>query len=475
MRAILRRSSYSYSWTLINRGSGGLQRGGGGASHSANWGPEWQEAIGVAAQPTIEHGVWGGTSTSSTDSYSGSNQIAKAQALSELELTLGQKERAIQANDVTAQKHIEVLQQLRKLVEAGVSQEELRQILAQLRSLARTAPTQATPPPAGSYPASASTYPYPAKPTQPPQPTYTRPFQPKPVESEPVDPSALLPSASASAPAPAPASSAIAPNNLANLHSRTPPPPTSPARDASRAYRKAVLSEKIQLTTADIARKRSSALYLLYDRLPAQCKQCGVRFGDDSGGRKETNDRLDVRFGRSRRASRNMGRGRSWSWFVDVEDWTHEGVVDVRGRGRADGVRPTSFKAVATAEAAQRDAEPRAQFVVVPPGDEAKPTSCPICKEAIGSNFSEHAKGRPSVDYHTTRHSEAAKSAQSLASRLHNEASSRNRSRTPETSAMRTTPPKGTTSGLRPSLSPSPESKRTMLKCKIVGNDRYSV
>lgn len=47
------------------------------------------------------------------------------------------------------------------------------------------------------------------------------------------------------------------------------------------------------------------------------------------------------------------------------------------------------MKAVAAAEAAQRDAELRSQFVVVPPGDEAKSISCPICKETLKSEFLE--------------------------------------------------------------------------------------
>jgi pre-mRNA cleavage complex 2 protein Pcf11 len=46
-------------------------------------------------------------------------------------------------------------------------------------------------------------------------------------------------------------------------------------------------------------------------------------------------------------------------------------------------------KAAAAAEAAKREAELRAQYVVVPPGDEAKPISCPICKEALKSEFLE--------------------------------------------------------------------------------------
>jgi pre-mRNA cleavage complex 2 protein Pcf11 len=46
-------------------------------------------------------------------------------------------------------------------------------------------------------------------------------------------------------------------------------------------------------------------------------------------------------------------------------------------------------KAAAAAEMLKRDTELRALFVVVPPGDEAKPISCPICKETLKSEFLE--------------------------------------------------------------------------------------
>ncbi|KAG1765874.1 hypothetical protein EV702DRAFT_1204400 [Suillus placidus] len=68
-----------------------------------------------------------------------SGQILKAQVLSKLEFTLSQKERTLQSNawDTIAQRHVQILQQLHKLVEAGVSQDELRQILTQLRYLSQ--------------------------------------------------------------------------------------------------------------------------------------------------------------------------------------------------------------------------------------------------------------------------------------------------------------------------------------------------
>lgn len=61
----------------------------------------------------------------------------------------------------------------------------------------------------------------------------------------------------------------------------------------------------------------------------------------------------------------------------------------MKGKGRVDGPRSTNNKATFAVEAAQRDAELRAQFVVVPPGDEAKPISCPICKETLKTEFLE--------------------------------------------------------------------------------------
>jgi len=60
----------------------------------------------------------------------------------------------------------------------------------------------------------------------------------------------------------------------------------------------------------------------------------------------------------------------------------------VKGKGVADGYRRLNAKAAA-AEVAKRDAELRAQYVVVPPGDEAKAISCPICKETLKSEFLE--------------------------------------------------------------------------------------
>jgi pre-mRNA cleavage complex 2 protein Pcf11 len=67
----------------------------------------------------------------------------------------------------------------------------------------------------------------------------------------------------------------------------------------------------------------------------------------------------------------------------------HDLPRDVKGKGREDGSKPYNARAIAAEEAAKRDAELRAQFVVVPPGDEAQSLSCPICKELLEPEFLE--------------------------------------------------------------------------------------
>ena len=65
-----------------------------------------------------------------------------------------------------------------------------------------------------------------------------------------------------------------------------------------------------------------------------------------------------------------------------AQDWISGSSGNDKGKGRAD---PNS-----TSNATMPSlSELRAQFVVVPPGDEAKSISCPICKENMKSEFME--------------------------------------------------------------------------------------
>jgi len=255
------------------------------------------------------------------------------------------------------------------------------------------------------------------------------------------------------------------------------PEPVDLAKATTREYRRAILSQKIKLTSAGITKTRPEIVHFLYDRLPVQCKQCGIRFADNFVGKKEMQDHLDMHFRQNRKANQNIGRGHSRSWFIGVEDWIHDTSVDVKGKG-TDGHRPLNAKAAAAAEIAKRDAELRALYVVVPPGDEAKPISCPICKETIKSEFLEddedwvwkNAIKKDDRIYHATCHAEAVASTNNLAARLRNEVVSGSRSGTPEVQSSRSTPPKhGLITAVR--ASHSPQSKPGGTKRKVENED----
>ncbi|KAJ7276504.1 hypothetical protein B0H12DRAFT_1085729 [Mycena haematopus] len=461
--------------------------------------PAATQLFGVQAQLAIERGVWGdGASSATTNSfYSGSGQITRSQVLAELEFILNQKERAVQANpyDTTSQNHINILIQLRKLVEAGVSQDELQQILNQLRSLVRSAavpqPQPPAPPPPVAPPAWSA--PYPVQATFPPAaPLYPFPTTYDTVKTE----TPVLSSTAASG-------SSSAQNSLLSLLSTlkkagmvsengTPhgagtstedvKPEPDLERESSRTYRDAILMHDVKLTSTEISRKRPEIVEFLYDRLAAQCKQCGIRFPDTVFGKKRMEDHLDMHFKQNRKANQNIGRGHSRSWFVGLEDWVHDVSVDVKGKGRAV---PVNAKAAAAAEVAKRDADLRAQFVVVPPGQEAKPVACPICKESFKSEWVEEVEDwvwrnavlRDERVYHATCHAEATNG---LAQRLRSEmASLRSHSSTPEAGARAVgtpPPPPSSSSSLKISetesesdalRSVSPESKLVGTKRKV--------
>ena len=59
----------------------------------------------------------------------------------------------------------------------------------------------------------------------------------------------------------------------------------------------------------------------------------------------------------------------------------------MKNKSRAD--RPLTGKLAAAEEKAKHEAELRAMFVVVAPGEEAKPFSCPVCKEPMKCEFLE--------------------------------------------------------------------------------------
>ncbi|KAF9008966.1 hypothetical protein BDQ17DRAFT_90529 [Cyathus striatus] len=483
--------------------------------------PNGKELFGVPSQVAIERGVWGDGQLNNSG-YPG--QISKAQVLSELQFILSQKERAIQVNpyDTVSRGHVSVLHQLRKLVETGVSQDELQQILNQLRSLARTAVS-----PMPNVP------PVPVVPTVPPSQWSSS------VSVPPVSLSAISANATGSIYPPyvqdnhgfkeelrsselcnvptISSNAAAAPSDISNLLSTlikagvvsasgTPvgagsstkqdilvedPVIVTLKQESERKYREAILSQNAKLSSLEITRTIPPIVQFLYDSLSAQCKQCGIRFPDSAAGKKTLDDHLDMHFRQNRKATQNIGRGHSRSWFIGVEDWIHEVDGDVKGKGRERGSYQNNNSKTSAMDTAKRDAELRSQFVVVPPGDEAKAISCPICKEPLKSEFLEddeewvwkNAVLKDDRVYHATCHAEAIVSTSSLAARLKTEGANDSRGGTPERQLIRTgmilrgTPPPSASrlsKSKSPSLSPSPEVKLAGTKRKVEPSDASS-
>ncbi len=253
-----------------------------------------------------------------------------------------------------------------------------------------------------------------------------------------------------------------------------------------------------------------------------KCKQCSKRFSNDEVGRKARDDHLDLHFRQNKRATQSAGRGHSRSWFVGIDvnylsylidpiidelsqNWIHDiadslAASDIKGKGKAGG--PVSAKAAAAA-AAEREVKLRAMFVVVPPGDESKSVTCPICRETLQNEFLEEdeewvwknavqVKGKVRARlrcvpirgsnedelisamhgfqvYHATCHAETMSSAAVAVRRLKDTKLpvSRSRSRTPELTrndrgTVRTSPPRSTL-GLKRKGSPDEESEESLV------------
>ncbi|KAI0251274.1 hypothetical protein BJV78DRAFT_1126657 [Lactifluus subvellereus] len=461
--------------------------------------PNGRELFGVGPQVAIERGIWP-SNPGHGSPHSANAFVSKSQVLSELEFALRQKERTLQSNpyDTAAQNHISILSQLRKLVEAGVSQDELGQILAQLRSLVR--PTSANPAPPPALPTSKYTsavsppsfmynqtvvpggaslvHPQYSQAHPPTYPNSAQQFQTSDT-SRPLNPAVasaappaipnitglferLVKAGVVSASSTPTGAGATAQGSddiqtqLRDVHTSS----ESNVEDA-RAYRKVILAQDVRFSGAEISRHRPNIVHFLYDRMPVQCKQCGLRFSDTVQGKKTMQEHLDMHFRQNRKASQSVGRGHSRSWFLGVEDWIHDLPYSSGEKDTGLSSRLSNVKAVATAESAKREAELHARFVVVPPGDEAKHVTCPICKEVFKSEFNEDDeewiwKNALKFDdkiYHATCHAEAMVTSGSLTARLRQGFAS-SRSGTPDAPSLRATPPR-----LGKAESPIPNSK----------------
>ncbi|KAL9712870.1 mRNA 3' end processing factor [Leucoagaricus gongylophorus] len=455
--------------------------------------PNGKELFGLAPQMAIERGIWG--------EQARPNQVTKVQVMTELNFTLQAKERAIQfnPNDVTSKHHLQVLVQLRNLVEAGVSQDELSQILAQLRGLARPPTVQPVPPlqPQWPTPQLSSTL------TTYPHPSYNTVYlAPTPEKFEPA--ASPAPGLPASAPTENAAGTNLQISNIlsslmksglvsavdttsepkAPLMEQEPEEVKSPVpsaedltaiKDAQTDYRERILAERVETSSVENSiDDPTNVSFFLYDYLPLQCQQCGMRYPDTILGRKHLEDHLDLHFRQNHKLSQNPGRGHDRSWFTSVEDWVHESSRDATNKPRTSRSTSLRVKALTTVEGVEQGVNVELRYVTVPPGDEAKLLShpiCPICKETLQVEFLEeeeewiwrNAIKKDDKVYHATCHREATTSASNLVTRLKSEFGTGSRASTPEVTSSGFMPPFVRRSPSRSPLSSPP---------KLVGTKR---
>lgn len=276
--------------------------------------PNGKELFGAVPQLAIEQELFG-TNTSSVSSFGprlsallmilaiqDTDRTSPAQVLGELQFAIGQAEREVQSNPYnnTVRTQLPVLHQvslisfpfsrdqgsdatfqLRQFVEKGLSQDELRQILSQLRNITRppvqpppqsypVAPTMSAMPPPTTY--SQYSYNHAGPSSAPPQHAYpqgTLDVKPSFPPAPPVQPMSAMP--------PAPTNQGLpAVSDIANLYSAlvkagvvgasgTPPatlsamnePKPESADSASKSiseHARKLLSQRIELSTAGIAR-----------------------------------------------------------------------------------------------------------------------------------------------------------------------------------------------------------------------------
>ncbi|EJD53737.1 hypothetical protein AURDEDRAFT_110499 [Auricularia subglabra TFB-10046 SS5] len=440
--------------------------------------PNGRELFGVVPQVTLERSVWGGGPSASRQPTP--SHPTKKQVLAELEVILAQKDRVLLYNphDLTTAQQVDTLHQLRSVVQTtDVSPQDLNAIVHQLRSLPASAPPPPTAPQKLSYPPAipqplhAVAAPIPQHLPQPAAPVPIAPALPAPMPTFLPPPANLIIPATSTPVRPAVSSG---PPDLMKLYSSllaagvigggsepsTPAPKVDPELEAERRYEEQIMSLDIATSSTDMSRKRPPIASLLYKRLPSQCPQCALRFGDDESGKKRLQDHLDLHFRQNMKASQNLGRGHSRSWFVGFEDWSQEALGAESSKGKAHAANEAS---------AEREAKLRAAFVVVPPGEEARPVQCPVCKEYLKCEFQEddeewvwrNAVRANDKVYHATCHADALL-ANPLVARLKSDASSsltRSRSRTPE-STVQSSQSSLTSMTSRLSLSPEPGSAR---------------
>lgn len=425
-----------------------------------NSSPTRRELFGLVVQRHVENFVSSKHTSSSAPPLiqqpPTSNRITKGQVLTELDVTIAQKQLSLSTRpDEMTASQISTLKQLHTVVRSSdLSQDELGAILVQLRSLSNTPASIASSIPDPRASAFTAT-PVPA-------------FIPPPIQNNPPSAVSTIPTAPISAglraflntiapPSQTQQPAALPPqipSNLSNVLSSimsngvpSLPPGINGALQQSPElqsavteggalvkYKKSILSIRIKATSAEISKQPPHLVSFLYDRQAPQCKQCGLRIPQEDRGQQKMDDHLDMHYMQNSRNDKSAGRGHSRSWFVGYENWMPE------CKSKAQNEKERAVAAAQEKERRLKDA-----FVVIPLGDEAKTVTCPICKETLSSEFfyeEEEWVYKNAVDangkiYHSTCYADASSTPNALISRIKQQLEQRSRSVTPDADSKR--------------------------------------
>lgn len=121
--------------------------------------------------------------------------------------------------------------------------------------------------------------------------------------------------------------------------------------------------------------KRQQDIAQLYEKLPVQCKQCGLRWAEFPSGSKDLSLHLDSHF-RVAKRKREMGRCESRGWYLPVSAWVSETLAE-----ETEGVLPVFFESANPVPDTEIDSESKQKILA----DVAK--KCCICNEEFEKSY----------------------------------------------------------------------------------------
>ncbi|KAL2913638.1 mRNA 3' end processing factor [Polyrhizophydium stewartii] len=136
-----------------------------------------------------------------------------------------------------------------------------------------------------------------------------------------------------------------------------------------------------RLTQDDLTRFHPSAVFALYEAMPLQCKQCGLRFPKAFDGGSRMDAHLDWHFRQNKRALERGKRTLSRDWYVPEADWIVERDIDVSDKQAVSALFGGEPEASA-------DDDKKGQPVPVLPATE-ETQRCSVCFEAFEKFFDE--------------------------------------------------------------------------------------